>query len=89
MNVQTDQPTELKNMDSPVISSEGSKSTSAHTAHCPEKRKQDGFALMIVLRRVCGRWGGWVADTNYLYPACWGWINSSLGLDQKLIMSIF
>ena len=25
---------------------------------------------------VCGRWwGGWVADTNYLYPDRWGWIN--------------
>jgi len=23
--------------------------------------------------KVCG-WGG-VADTNYLYPARWGWIN--------------
>ena len=27
-------------------------------------------------------WCGGVADTNYLYPARWGWINSSLGLDQ-------
>ena len=25
--------------------------------------------------KVCG-WGGWVADTNYLYPARWGWINN-------------
>ena len=36
--------------------------------------------------KVCGWWGGGggggVADTNYLYPARWGWINSSLGLDQ-------
>ena len=30
-------------------------------------------------------WGGWVADTNYLYPARCGWINSSLGLDQHSI----
>ena len=38
--------------------------------------------------KVCGwvvGWVvGWVADTNYLYPARWGWINSSLGLDQQL-----
>jgi len=39
-------------------------------------------ALMIQLEQqqhgefVCGGWwGGWVADTNYLYPARWGWIN--------------
>ena len=32
--------------------------------------------------KVCG-WGGVVADTNYIYPARWGWINSSLGLDKK------
>ena len=28
--------------------------------------------------KVCG-WGGmggWVADTNYLYPARWGWIKN-------------
>ena len=28
--------------------------------------------------KVCGWWwgvGGLVADTNYLYPAHWGWIN--------------
>ena len=25
--------------------------------------------------KVCG-WGGGVADTNYLYPAHWGWINN-------------
>ena len=24
--------------------------------------------------KVCGWWGGGVADTNYLYPARWGWI---------------
>ena len=24
--------------------------------------------------KVCGG-GWWVADTNYLYPAHWGWIN--------------
>ena len=29
-------------------------------------------------------WGG-VADSNYLYPAHWGWINSSPGLDQYII----
>ena len=23
---------------------------------------------------------GWVADTNYIYPAHWGWINISLGV---------
>ena len=23
---------------------------------------------------VVGGWVVWVADTNYLYPACWGWI---------------
>ena len=31
--------------------------------------------------KVCG-WGGvggwWVADTNYLYPAQWGWINRKI-----------
>ena len=30
---------------------------------------------------VVGVWvvlGGWVADTNYLYPARWGWINKLL-----------
>ena len=31
--------------------------------------------------KVCG--SGVVADTNYLYPARWEWINSSLGLDQQ------
>ena len=32
-------------------------------------------AWTTTTRRVCG--GGWgvVADTNYLYPARWGWIN--------------
>ena len=35
--------------------------------------------------KVCGWWGGGVADTNYLYPARWGWINSSLGLDQYIV----
>ena len=48
-------------------------------------------ALMIQLEQqqhgefvggVVGWW--WVADTNYLYPARWGWINSSLGLDQNI-----
>ena len=39
--------------------------------------QQDGFALMIQLgRKVCGRW--WVADSKYLYPACWGWIKKIL-----------
>ena len=29
--------------------------------------------------KVCGWWGGGgVADTNYLYPARWGWINYKL-----------
>ena len=46
-------------------------------------------ALMIQLGKFVGWvwvWGGvvGVADTNYLYPARWGWINSSLGLDQQL-----
>ena len=31
------------------------------------------------VRNVCGLWwGGWVADTNYLYPARWGSINYEL-----------
>ena len=30
-------------------------------------------ALMIQLGKFVG--GGGVADTNYLYPARWGWIN--------------
>ena len=29
---------------------------------------------MIQLGKFVG--GGWVADTNYLYPACWGWIKA-------------
>ena len=33
--------------------------------------------------KVCGGWGGVVADTNYLNPARWEWINSSLGMDQQ------
>ena len=41
-------------------------------------------AWTTTTRRVCGWWGGgvvgwWcgrVADTNYLYPARWGWINN-------------
>ena len=40
-------------------------------------------ASMILLGKFVG--GGVVdggADTNYLYPARWGWINSSLGLYQ-------
>ena len=37
-------------------------------------------ALMIQLGKfvgggVVGWWRGGVADTNYLYPARWGWIN--------------
>ena len=33
-------------------------------------------ALMIQLgRKFVGGWGG-VADTNYLYPARWGWIKN-------------
>ena len=31
-------------------------------------------ALMIQLGKFVGG-GGVVADTNYLYPARWGWIN--------------
>ena len=31
------------------------------------------FALMIQLGKLVG---GGVADTNYLYPACWGWIKN-------------
>ena len=31
-------------------------------------------ALMIQLGKFVGGGGG-VADTNYLYPARWGWIN--------------
>ena len=34
-----------------------------------------------------GEVGGVVADTNYLYPARWGWINSSVGLDQQTFLS--
>ena len=30
--------------------------------------------------KVCVWWGGWVADTNYLYPACWGWIKKTESL---------
>ena len=26
-------------------------------------------------RKFVGGWWWWVADTNYLYPARWGWIN--------------
>ena len=40
-----------------------------------DNSRQDGFALMIQLGKVCGLVGGGVADTNYLYPARWGWIN--------------
>ena len=33
-------------------------------------------ALMIQLEKFVGGGGvGGVADTNYLYPARWGWIN--------------
>ena len=39
---------------------------------------------MIQFEKFVGGGGGVVADTNYLYPARWGWINSSLGLDQYL-----
>ena len=45
--------------------------------------KQDGFDLMIQLQRVCVWWGGvggglgGVGDTNYLYPARWGWIKNT------------
>ena len=34
-------------------------------------------ALMIQLGKFMGGGGGGVvADTNYLYPARWGWINN-------------
>ena len=46
-----------------------------------ERRKMNKMGCFNDLAwKVCG-WGG-VADTNYLFPARWGWINSSLGLDQ-------
>ena len=33
--------------------------------------------------KVCGWWVvGWVADTNYLYTARWGWIKNSKNENQ-------
>ena len=42
--------------------------------------------------KVCG-WGGWcLADTNYLYPARWGWINQEKFLEEtstSMILSCY
>ena len=49
-------------------------------------------ALMIQLGKfLCGGVGGWVggvADTNYLYPALWGWINIKLLLFYFWVYSL-
>ena len=37
-------------------------------------------ALMIQLGKFVDGVGGWLADTNYLYPARWGWINKNIYL---------
>ena len=33
--------------------------------------------------KVYGWVGGWVAETNYLYPARWGWIKKETEKCQK------
>ena len=41
---------------------------------------------------VCVWWVGWVADTNYPYPARWGWINKKNELiieDNQPCFSLF
>ena len=49
-----------------------------------EQERKRWVALIIQLEQqqheefvYGGWWGGWVADTNYLYAARWGWINKS------------
>ena len=42
---------------------------------------------MIQLGKFVSGWVGWggvVADTNYLYPARWGWINNIYLMVRKI-----
>ena len=43
-------------------------------------------AWTTTTRRVCVWWVvGGVADTNYLYPACWGWIKNNVSLTCSVL----